>query len=125
VNKLPAKRDGEEIIEQVVPGWVATMRTAAMKVVTEKDVTEIVQAQVKAAKNGNKDAIRFVFEQILGGGHLKGATFIQNNYNGADLPGKPTGARPGSAEKLAKLRQRAQAGAPVFLPGDGATGEEE
>lgn len=63
-----------------LPPWVQTMRAAAMKVIKQEDVEAMVKAQVDKAKKGDEKAMKFVFEQILGGAQMKGATFVQNNY---------------------------------------------
>ncbi len=85
---MPAKRSsgpGGQLarVTETMPSWVAAMREAAMSEIGDADVREIVRNQVVAAKAGDRNAIRFVFEQVLGGAALKGATFVQNNY-GAD-----------------------------------------
>src|SRR5690349_8466779 len=94
------KKNGDGAITmsgEVLPPWVAKMREAAMNSITEADIKEIVQAQVKRAKEGNAAALKFVFEQVLGGAQLQGATFVQNNYaaEAAARPDKPTDAAPG------------------------------
>jgi hypothetical protein len=58
------------------------MRAAAQAGITEDDVKEIVANQVARAKTGDQAALKFVFEQVLGGNELKGATFVQHNYHG-------------------------------------------
>lgn len=67
-----------------MPAWMVSMRRAAQEVVKEADIREIVQTQMQKAKSGDKEAIKFVFEQVLGGSAFKGATFIQTqkNYHG-------------------------------------------
>lgn len=80
-----------------VPAWVATMRAAAQKMVTPADIEQIVANQVEAAKRGDRNAIRFVFEQVLGGAQPKAATFIQNNYHGPAEPTPAAGADDGPA----------------------------
>lgn len=65
-----------------IPSWITTMRQAAQKVIKPEDVEQIVANQVKLAKEGDKNAIRFIFEQVLGGQQVKAATFVQNNYHG-------------------------------------------
>lgn len=52
---------------EAAPAWITQMRAAAMAKIGQKDIEEIVQNQVDAAKKGDRNAIRFVFEQILGG----------------------------------------------------------
>lgn len=69
-----------------MPAWVIRMREAAQKCIKETDIQEMVQAQVVLAKKGNPAALRFVFEQVLGGGSLKGMTLVQENHYAADSP---------------------------------------
>ena len=101
-----------------LPPWMAKMRAAAMDAIEESDVQEIVENQVKMAKTGDKDAIKFVFDVVLGGQNLKGATFIQHVYGHED-PAKPVKALGGSNGKLRAMQARAAAGLPLHDPGDG------
>ncbi len=104
--------------QQMMPSWVAAMRQAAMDGISEQDVREIVAHQVALAKDGDKNALKFVFDQVLGGAHIKGATFVQNNnYDGIN-PGKPTPHKPGSKEKVELMRRRVEAGLPAIDPDD-------
>jgi hypothetical protein len=61
------------------------MRQAAQEVLKEEDVKTIVANQVEKAKAGDQAAIKFVFDQLLGG-PLKGATFVQNVYHDGEPP---------------------------------------
>lgn len=113
-----AMPQNDDAMTEMVPPWIAAMRRAAQAVVTADDITEIVRAQVAAAKKGDRNAMKFVFEQVLGGAALKGATFAQHNYyDGAD-PRKPTSSLPGSPEKERVIRKRLRAGLPAFDPAD-------
>ena len=78
----------------------------------------IIANQVKAAKEGNKDAIKFVFEQLLGGSHMRGATFIQNNWGKNADPRAPAMALPGSPDKIETMRRRVAAGLSPTAEGD-------
>lgn len=80
----------------VLPPWMLALRQAAEEAINTTDVSEIVKKQVELAKGGDQRAAKFVFDQLLGGAALKGATFIQNNY------AAPAGehATSGSAQKL-------------------------
>jgi rubrerythrin len=69
-------------IDNAAPSWVVTMRQVAMNALKESDIEAIVANQVEAAKKGDRNAIRFVFEQVLGGQAVKAATYVQNNYHG-------------------------------------------
>lgn len=81
--------NGPHDMAQAVPAWIQAMRDAAQKVIKTTDIEAIVQGQLEAAKKGNQQAIKFVFEQILGGGaSMKGATFVQNNFSNGDKPGE-------------------------------------
>lgn len=93
-----------------LPPWMARMRQAAVDSITETDVKEIVQSQVAKAKQGDPAAIKFVFDQLLGGG-MKGATFIQNNYG--ESPDAPLAPNDPPAKQLDKLRSRASAHLPL------------
>lgn len=103
-----------------MPPWMAMMRAAAMKAVNEEDIEAIVRKQVEKAKAGDQQALKFVFDHVLGGQQLKGATFVQNNFHGEGAdPNKPTPARPGTKSKLEKMRQRVAAGLPATNDKDG------
>jgi hypothetical protein len=106
-------------VEECLPPWMQAMRSAARAEVKPEDIREIVQSQVKRAKDGDQKAIKFVFEQLLGGAELKGATFIQNNYMGGERPDKPTKAKPGSKSKIDVIARRISAGNGAFHPADG------
>jgi len=109
------KKDAPEttVCEGMVPSWVMNLRSAAMNLLTQKDVEAIVKAQIARAKEGDRNAIKFVFDQLLGGSSVRGATFIQNIYQGED-PGKPTKALPGTLDKIARMRRRLAAGRSAF-----------
>jgi hypothetical protein len=102
-----------------LPPWLRAMREAAMDAVSTSDVTEMVKCQVEKAKKGDRQALQFVFDKILGGDQLKGATFVQQNFYGEDDPTKPTPARPGTNGKLVKMQARAAAGMPLCDKDDG------
>jgi hypothetical protein len=107
-----------------LPPWMAAMRKAVTDCVSESDIKEIVQNQVKRAKDGDKDAIKFVFGQILGSDSFKGATFVQNNNYGGD-PAKPAKTKPGSVDRIEQMRLRAEAGVPLHQDGDATLAEGE
>lgn len=106
--------------EECLPPWLAAMRKAAQGAISEEDVAAIVKGQVDKAKAGDQAAIKFLFDQILGGGQFKGATFVQNvTYtDGLGPPEQPTEARPGSRKKVALLAKRYQNGAELFNGND-------
>lgn len=96
-----------------------------MEGVTTEDVKAIVARQVELAKQGDANAMKFVFEQVLGGRQLRGATFIQNNnYGRAADPGRETKARPGTTSKIDAMSRRAEAGLPLSRAGDADAGDE-
>ena len=105
--------------EECLPPWMQAMRALARSEVQEGDIKEIVQSQIKRAKDGDQKAIKFVFEQLLGGAELKGATFIQNNYHGGESPERPTKAKPGSKAKIDVIARRIAGGNGAFHPEDG------
>jgi len=114
---LPAGTHDMEVVSQtMVPAWIATMRKAAFASITPEDVEAIVKAQITRAKEGDKNAIKFVFEQLLGGAAMKGASFVQNNYNAdsQERPDQPTSQCPGSQSKIETMRRRVEAGLPPF-----------
>jgi hypothetical protein len=101
-------------VDGVAPPWVTKMREAAAGVLTVDDVKEIVANQVALAKKGDRHAITFVFQQLLGGNQLKPQTLIQNNnYGPDDRPAQRTIAKPGTEKKLDVMRKRAAAGLPL------------
>jgi hypothetical protein len=72
-------------MDAALPPWMAALRAAAQKYIQPADIEEIVRNQVTAAKGGDKAAMKFVFEQVLGGAALKGATFVQNVYEAGSV----------------------------------------
>jgi hypothetical protein len=120
-NTMPVANT-KEVAGSPLPPWIMMMREAAMKAISISDVADIVKDQVARAKKGDQNAIRFVFDQVLGGAQLKVATFIQNNYTAetiAAATGKPTPVMPGTPDKVEVMRMRVAAGAEVFNANDG------
>lgn len=107
---LPAKPS------QALPAWMIQMREAAQKAITVEDIQAIMQNQVQRAKEGDAAAIKFVFDQVLGGKGFQG-NVVQNNFYGTH-PDEPVQARPGSRDKIAAMQARVAAGRPVFSKGD-------
>lgn len=116
-NDLPSPFEGGDGL----PPWMSMMRNAAMKHVTQADIDQIVKSQMDLAKKGDRNAIKFVFDQLLGGASFRGATFVQNNYSTEDhkRPDKPSRAKPGSEEKIRLMRRRIEAGTDACQNGDG------
>ena len=121
-SKTSRKADAEAGIEvrceQMVPPWIQGMRDMSQKHLTEDVVESIIVGQIDRAKKGDKNAINFVFNQLMGGQALKGATFVQNNYapGSADPPGTPL-PKKGPA-RIEALRLRAEQRRPLIEPGD-------
>ncbi len=94
-----------------LPPWMAKMRRAAVAAVSDADIQAIVRNQVSKAKEGDANAIRFVFDEVLGAGGMKGATFIQNNYPAEDAkPADINTLRPGSKARIELMRRRVESG---------------
>lgn len=106
--------------EQMVPPWIQRMRDVAAKHLTVDVIDSIVKSQIEMAKKGDKNAIKFVFDQLMGGQAVKGATFVQNNYGAefGEAAAKPALARPGSTDKLTIMQRRAANGQSLTQPGD-------
>jgi hypothetical protein len=114
-----------------MPAWMQQMREAARACIGESDITEIVRGQVERAKKGDAGAIKFVFDQVLGGAAFKGATIIQNNTENHYAAGGPGAAesfdpkrpiRQGASaeERVAITKLRLDAGLPLQDPRDAA-----
>ncbi len=99
---------------QTMPAWITAMRAAAQSAISESDIKEIVEAQLKRAKSGDSAAIKFIFDQVIG---MKGMTLIQNNFP-AD-PDEPTSAKRGTPDKVSVMARRAAAGLPLTCEADG------
>lgn len=115
-----------------VPAWMQQMREAARAQISQADVEEIVKGQVERAKKGDTSAIKFVFDQVLGGAAFKGATIIQHNTENHTTnqygvvaegevlrPEKPMSPRVKAAAAVEVMRARLDAGLPLTKEGDG------
>jgi len=80
------------------------------------DAKGIVAGIVTRAKDGDRVALKYFFDWILGG---KVQTAVQNNYIFEGQPGAPTDHPPGSEGKLDAMARRRANGQPCFAPGDG------
>lgn len=110
-----AKDSLPDIPGEALPPWLLAMRQAAMDAIKPDDIKEIVANQVKKAKDGDPAALKFVFDQVLGGAQLKGATFIQNVYQGeGGDPNAPSDAVPGTKKKLDLIAKRVASGNGAF-----------
>lgn len=121
---MPRKHNGHDRddtpAEFGVPKWMQLMRQAACAEIRGDDIRAIVRNQIELAKQGDSKAMKFVFEQVLGGAAMQGATFIQHNYGGGGSgvePG-PTRALPGDEDKLDAFAARAARGEPLHDPRD-------
>lgn len=102
-----------------LPPWLATMRQAAMECISADDVKAIVQKQVELAKAGDEKAMKFVFEQVLGGAALKGASFHQHIHEAAPREAEePTPALPGTVDKIEAMSRRVAKRQSVFHGSD-------
>ena len=119
---MSKKADYESAIEvrceQMVPPWIQKMRDMAQKHLTEDVVEQIITNQINAAKKGDRNAIRFVFDQLMGGQALKGATFVQNNYDGRAESRPDAPLPPRGLARIEALRRRAEQQVPLAQPGD-------
>jgi len=103
------------------PKWLGALREAAFGVSAD-DVAEIVKGLLAEAKAGDTRAAKFVFDVLLGERRFKGATFIQNVYeggNGGGRPDEPSDAPPGSEGKIELMRRRVEAGLDTDNGADG------
>lgn len=91
----------------------AKLRAAVFNAVSEEDIRETIEAIVTRAKQGDKIALKYLFDYILGG---RVTTAIQNNVyiDGRREPDEPTDALPGTRRKLDVLSQRAGNGQRLF-----------
>ena len=103
--------------------YMAKMRNAAQTGVTEADITGIVRAQVAKAKAGDAAAIKFVFERVIGGLGMDGATIVQENHYHieVDEERKVRLAEPlpeAQSDRVKRMRERLDAGLDPVLPAD-------
>lgn len=89
----------------------AKLRAAVYNGISEQDVKQVVAALVQKAKKGDRTALKFLFEHVLGSG-LK--TAVQNNY----IVERPAPAA-ANGRDLQGMRRRAQSGLPIFDEQDG------
>jgi len=102
-----------------LPPWLQAMRNVIQESISAEDVSEMVKNQVVAAKKGDAKALRFVFDHVLGGKSMQGATYVQNNYYGEDArPDRPARDKPGSNGKMRRMQARADARLPLHDAGD-------
>lgn len=73
--------------------YQSTLRAAAFNSISEDDVREMMETQVKKAKQGDSKAVSFVFSQILGA--KQSVSFNQTNIVTTDVE---------TAAKIAKKR---------------------
>jgi hypothetical protein len=99
------------------------MRAAMESAVKPDDLIDIMSAQVKEAKAGNRKAAAFVLDQIqkMAKAETRPVTLTQNVFYDTPPEKRPDApsAVNGSAEKVNKMARRHAAGIPLHLPGDG------
>lgn len=116
-----SEKNGETQTTQQLPTWMLELRKALQQQIKPDDVEQIMAKQIELAKKGDRNAAKFVFDQMGQLASLKGATLVQHNhhYHGDDAePSKPTKARAGSKSKKDKMAERAARGESVFNEDD-------
>jgi len=124
-----------------LPPWMGALREAMSGAIAPDDVKEVMAAQVRKAREGDRKAADFVMNQAhkLMASQAKlqrPVTIVQNNYYDVpadERPGAPIqpgdDGGEGDRKDLRKLRNRARALLPVTgVPGDArvrAVGDEE
>ncbi len=101
------------------PPWLSALRDALAGSIQPDDIKEVMAAQVKKAKEGDKNAAAFVMNQahklMTTQAMQPPVTIIQNNYyddsQRPDAPIEPGDELEGA--DIRKLRNRARAGVPV------------
>lgn len=83
-SKKVLKVNASELIdaEANLVSLQSRLRAASFNAISEDDVKQIVQKQVKLAKEGNVDSVRFLWKYSLGFGQP--ITFQQTNIMSAD-----------------------------------------
>ena len=115
-NSLIHRSDEAEV--DVATAWQSKLRKAVFDGVSEADIKEIVANQIKAAKAGDRHAIKWVTEYILGG---KGPQVSINRSVFVDARRRPkrTDAIQGTPAKVTVLANRAANGRALFNAADG------
>ena len=111
--------------------FMAKMRRAAQVGITAADITGIVQAQVAKARAGDPAAIKFVFDRVIGGLGMDGATIVQENHYHVhegdapvliervpDEPLPPGVDGPDREARVEAIRRRLEAGQDPVTPRD-------
>jgi len=94
----------------------AKLRTAVFNAISEADVIDVVKGIVEKAKEGDRVALKYLFDYILGG---QVTTAVQNNFYIEGEPKvEPTDAPPGTIAKVGVLAKRAKNGEPLFRDKD-------
>jgi hypothetical protein len=99
---------------------VERLRMAMLDGISETDVKEIIANLVARAKQGDRTALKFVFEYVLGG--AKPLQMV-NQKIVLKMPRQRTAAMQGTRRKLGVMQRRIAAGESCFHPRDGADGE--
>lgn len=96
--------------------WQASMRAAFVEGVSADDMRQIAKGLVERAKKGDRNATDLLFRYVLGDPKVT----VQN----AVMMTAPTGARPGTTDKLQIMAMRAEKGLPLSTSGDAGFGGE-
>lgn len=115
---------------------ITSLRTAILEGITSDDIKIMVAKQVEKAKEGDKDALRFVFDYVLGGKSAGAPSKLiqNNNYYGKgskDIDGEVpspairSSAPPGSPEKLTDMADRLRRGVELTHEDDAGFADDE
>ena len=99
-----------------VPQWIDALRSAMYDAIKPADMTQIVRGLVEQAKAGDAKAQNLLFQYVLGGTPKQ----VTNNYAyiAPPDPDVPTGARPGTSDKIVEMGRRARNGQALHHPED-------
>jgi len=112
-------RAGEVTLAEEQQTAQAKLRTAVFNAISEADVVDVVKRIVENAKEGDRVALKYLFDYILGG---RVTTAVQNIFYIEGEPKvetvEPTDAPPGTIAKVGVLANRAKNGEPLFRDKD-------
>ncbi len=115
----PTASQAEELLPQ--PQWLAALKSAMP---SGEDLKKIMETQVAKARDGNRAAAKFVFDQVhkmQQSERKQPVTIVQNNFYGDD-PANPVSAEPKTPKKIESMAQRAAARLPLTQPADALKG---
>lgn len=116
------KRNGDngDAVTQALPAWMVKIREAVTGAVKTSDIQEIFEKQVELAKRGDRNAAKFVLDQVRAFTEIRGITIAQtNNHFHGEQPTAPTKAMPGTDSKIKRMQQRAAMGQELTREEDG------